>query len=417
MKRKMNKKGFTIVELVIVIAVIAILAAVLIPTFVSLVKKANLSADTQAVRQMNTVLSAEWAENGAPETKQAVLDVLDNAGYNAKGEEGLVPVTKDHSFYFYMGENVVVLVNNKDNTIVYPEIEADVATCIKNGTFIALKGGNMEASVEAGNIDALGNALLTGNKEIILTDNVTLDVEYTIPAGAEVTLDLGGKELNTEKTSGRSRYINVGKGATLIIENGTFSGRGIQLYDGAKLVINDNVTINTVDDNGGYAIWVNGDAEVVINGGNFNALHGTNGKNDGLDPAIICNEGSGKVTINGGTFKAVSWVYAVIQRGSGEIEINGGTFESSRGVIAADEGKITINGGQFTVNATNPDASSAGVISAGDGNVFVNAGTLISEVNNYCHIYDEGTGSITVKADVVLGEETVSEETVYTNNK
>ena len=45
MKKRKNKKGFTIVELVIVIAVIAILAAVLIPTFSSLIKKANESAD------------------------------------------------------------------------------------------------------------------------------------------------------------------------------------------------------------------------------------------------------------------------------------------------------------------------------------------------------------------------------------
>ena len=34
-----RKKGFTIVELVIVIAVIAVLAAVLIPTFSSLIQK------------------------------------------------------------------------------------------------------------------------------------------------------------------------------------------------------------------------------------------------------------------------------------------------------------------------------------------------------------------------------------------
>ena len=39
--RKSNKKGFTVVELVIVIAIIAILAAVLIPTFASLIQKAN----------------------------------------------------------------------------------------------------------------------------------------------------------------------------------------------------------------------------------------------------------------------------------------------------------------------------------------------------------------------------------------
>ena len=44
---KMNKKGFTIVELVIVIAVNAILAGVLIPTFSGIVKKAQDSAIQQ----------------------------------------------------------------------------------------------------------------------------------------------------------------------------------------------------------------------------------------------------------------------------------------------------------------------------------------------------------------------------------
>ena len=39
--RKNNRKGFTIVELVIVIAVIAILAGVLIPTFSGIVEKAK----------------------------------------------------------------------------------------------------------------------------------------------------------------------------------------------------------------------------------------------------------------------------------------------------------------------------------------------------------------------------------------
>ena len=42
-----NKKGFTLVELVIVIAVIAILAGVMIGTFASVVKKAKKSAEQQ----------------------------------------------------------------------------------------------------------------------------------------------------------------------------------------------------------------------------------------------------------------------------------------------------------------------------------------------------------------------------------
>jgi len=50
----MNKKGFTIVELVIVIAVIAILAAVLIPTFAGVVSKADDSSALQTARSTLT---------------------------------------------------------------------------------------------------------------------------------------------------------------------------------------------------------------------------------------------------------------------------------------------------------------------------------------------------------------------------
>ncbi len=47
-----KKRGFTIVELVIVIAVIAILAAVLIPTFSNVIAKANESKALQEARNM-----------------------------------------------------------------------------------------------------------------------------------------------------------------------------------------------------------------------------------------------------------------------------------------------------------------------------------------------------------------------------
>jgi len=60
--KKMNKKGFTIVELVIVIAVIAILAAVLIPTFSGVIDKANKNSAMQAARNEYTAFLAENAE-------------------------------------------------------------------------------------------------------------------------------------------------------------------------------------------------------------------------------------------------------------------------------------------------------------------------------------------------------------------
>ena len=78
MKRS-TKKGFTIVELVIVIAIIAILAAVLIPTFASLIQKANESKDTQLVKNLNTALAADNKEH---KTMTDALDAAVEFGYD-----------------------------------------------------------------------------------------------------------------------------------------------------------------------------------------------------------------------------------------------------------------------------------------------------------------------------------------------
>ncbi|MBP5311414.1 MAG: prepilin-type N-terminal cleavage/methylation domain-containing protein, partial [Clostridia bacterium] len=64
--RKNGRKAFTIVELVIVIAVIAILAAVLIPTFSNIIKRSQISADTQLCRNLNTVLTMATSEGRVP---------------------------------------------------------------------------------------------------------------------------------------------------------------------------------------------------------------------------------------------------------------------------------------------------------------------------------------------------------------
>ena len=55
-----KKRGFTIVELVIVIAVIAILASVLIPTFTNVVKAANKSKALQQARNAYTDYLADY---------------------------------------------------------------------------------------------------------------------------------------------------------------------------------------------------------------------------------------------------------------------------------------------------------------------------------------------------------------------
>lgn len=63
-----NKKGFTIVELVIVIAVIGILAGVLIPTFSGIVKRATESAGLQEATNTLKELLGSQAEGVNPGT-------------------------------------------------------------------------------------------------------------------------------------------------------------------------------------------------------------------------------------------------------------------------------------------------------------------------------------------------------------
>lgn len=58
MKLKNKKKGFTLIELIIVIAIIAILAAVALPKFGAVKKNANIKADIANAKTIhNTVMT------------------------------------------------------------------------------------------------------------------------------------------------------------------------------------------------------------------------------------------------------------------------------------------------------------------------------------------------------------------------
>ena len=98
MKKKQGK-AFTIVELVIVIAVIAILAAVLIPTFSTVIKKAKVSADEQAAANMNTALSAYAAESSINGTED--LDKVFSDIYGESYAKVLQPQSASYGYHFW----------------------------------------------------------------------------------------------------------------------------------------------------------------------------------------------------------------------------------------------------------------------------------------------------------------------------
>ena len=111
--RKNNRKGFTIVELVIVIAVIAVLATVLVPTFGNVIEKANKSKDLQAAKSAYTLYVAD-------------IDY-------AAGDEAENPV-------YYQGSHCVIVINNGSASILEAEDEEEEAVIPEGAVVIDAKG-------------------------------------------------------------------------------------------------------------------------------------------------------------------------------------------------------------------------------------------------------------------------------------
>lgn len=112
------KRAFTITELVIVIAVVAILAAVLIPTFANVIKKADESADTQTVKNLNTILSSE--ETVSREKPLSMAEVVEQAASGGYLVTALTPTSEGYDILWDQTSNRFVLAD-ASGKIVYKD--------------------------------------------------------------------------------------------------------------------------------------------------------------------------------------------------------------------------------------------------------------------------------------------------------
>ena len=151
MKAFNKKKGFTIVELVIVIAVIGVLTAVLVPTFVNLVNKANNASDESLVNNLNKQLAIKRATEGDNKTMQDALDDALEGGYKvenltptAAGKDIIWSAVEDK--FFYVDSDKAPADGKSSNLYDYFKVYTTMPT---TQTFsIYAKGTNWTSSID-----------------------------------------------------------------------------------------------------------------------------------------------------------------------------------------------------------------------------------------------------------------------------
>ena len=376
-----NKKGFTIVELVIVIAVIAILAAVLIPTFSNLIKKANISNDTAIAKNLNTAAISAQADTFAQ-----AIEAAKEAGYlvghlNAKADN-IFFVWDDSTNQFLLYDlkaGKVLYSNTKEYSAAGENWYFAVNTKAEKDAVLAAFGETkVNCNFLVGDITAVKDVLAAGG-EVYLDESLVLDAENLMVLGnadVNTTIVLGSSQLNTNGLLENVVPVQI-KVGTVNIVGGIIGGAGSYIDDDGQLVNSpletepgSNTTIDGTTFNvgeGGYVTFL-GNATLkntIINTKNVGVYCGVDAQvvleNVTIDADGRCvwvtnwngvnhTDGTAQVTIKSGTYTGGSATYAPLTAYSGDIVVEGGVFTSNTEYyfyVMEGHGSITVKGGVF----------------------------------------------------------------------
>lgn len=231
-------KAFTLVELVIVIAVIGILSAILIPVFGSVIKNTHVNADHQEVSVMNFTL-ATYKVNKKIETEKDIQAVV-NSVYGENAYSSLMPKSAKYGYHYWYdirGQKIILattdemLKNLNDGELDTYSPEINYANSIGRSIDGSLAGGE-DGEFEKGNLrtqffkdyfflDKTGSSLAEIMNAIELLKNDKTVDSLTLYKNA-ITSVYALSEGDAFDKGIQNQLIDFFKSTSIVTENGTF---------------------------------------------------------------------------------------------------------------------------------------------------------------------------------------------------
>ena len=358
---KLNKKGFGVAEIAIVILLIGILAAAVIVGFMGIKKNATEHVKEEATKSLEiihqtkhaypTILSKDLTTG--LKVGDGEYEVYELGGYSIKGTgHGGVDALTNKGTLFITGNGTI------DTTSV---IDGGSGWSVQNYGDLTLsdlivKGGKGKKiypfTCYGGSVTTLNNIICEGDRSVF---NINKNAKVFI-SGVNTHIYIN------PNTGGTGRYLFYLSGEVTIYD-GTFNMKKDKntyaWINGGKMTI-ENATFkqDTPTNYHGFLFTYTSGGQLIIKGGSFDCRSSTS--------FITFDGASGSVTISGGEFKNAPTKFATGVDASKKYEyisITGGTFYFDPKIgnangwgeyVPKDTHKIVDNGnGTYTVKGIN----------------------------------------------------------------